>query len=531
MKKKPMFFRPLQDRDLPKGDIKYNKQNGNGSGSEGDNMNEYIENTIQCILDKYQKLTSGELRDFHRKSLGCIVNNMNEAETHLRSNATTIKSVDYINTELDNFIYKNNISNVKDFNNNNNDGKNEDDYKDEQKQLDKEYEEQNKDEDEDNIPKKMDVKDIQEAEQQEADDVSNLTQIKQKLEVFLDRLSIVELKCDGFTERFDVLENTIGNVETNINKVADIIKVMDTNIHKINSLYENLKNGNGNGNDGIGNIITIKYDDPLKKDKQIKDVVFNSEFKKALELCSSRMNVLLTGASGCGKTHMASMLADALDLRFGSQSCSEGMDESVFAGTLLPINDGNFEYVSSLFVDFYENGGLFLIDEGDAADANLMIFINSALGNKQFHLPRRWKNPLIKRHKDFVCVMATNTIGHGGDDTYLRNQLDGATLDRFRAGIIKMDYSEKVEISLVDEEVYTWCKMIRDGIRAMQMPRIMSTRVMLDFTKLKVQQNWTIKQMSESYFMDWRPDDKKRLDTYIKGEVEKLKQKIQQAQV
>ena len=61
--------------------------------------------------------------------------------------------------------------------------------------------------------------------------------------------------------------------------------------------------------------------------------------------------------------------------------------------------------------------------------------------------------------------------------------LDGATLDRFRAGVVEVDYDRRVERKLVDPEVLAWGWMVRKVIAKHRLERILSTRVMLDFSK------------------------------------------------
>lgn len=64
--------------------------------------------------------------------------------------------------------------------------------------------------------------------------------------------------------------------------------------------------------------------------------------------------MLLIGPAGCGKTTLAQQIADGLGLRFGMISLAAGISESALVG--------RFVYVPASFVDFYENGGLFLLD-------------------------------------------------------------------------------------------------------------------------------------------------------------------------
>jgi MoxR-like ATPase len=129
----------------------------------------------------------------------------------------------------------------------------------------------------------------------------------------------------------------------------------------------------------------------------------HEKFAEILDLAAQRMEILMVGPAGCGKTHLAEQIAKALGLRFASISCSAGMSEGQITGRLVPTGEGGrFEYQRSQFVEFYEEGGLFLLDEIDAADPNVLLVINQALANGHLPVPNRMANPQAKRHSDFV---------------------------------------------------------------------------------------------------------------------------------
>jgi MoxR-like ATPase len=235
------------------------------------------------------------------------------------------------------------------------------------------------------------------------------------------------------------------------------------------------------------------------------------QFKKLLQLAVSRKNILMVGPSGCGKTHVAAMLAESLSLRFGAQSCSVGVSESNFTGWLLPTEAGGaFNHIVSLFLDLYENGGMFLFDELDNADPNLLVFMNMALANDTFYLPQRFKNPVVKRHPDFVAIAAANTFGGGADVLYSsRNALDAATLDRFRVGTIAMDYDDTVEEALITNvRLLGYCRGVRQIIKRHNLAKLMSTRAMIDAQDMMDQHGWDFADVEESYFADWSPQER-----------------------
>ena len=169
-----------------------------------------------------------------------------------------------------------------------------------------------------------------------------------------------------------------------------------------------------------------------------------------VEACNDGFNnLLLVGPAGTGKTTLAADLAAALSLAFGSVSCTAGLSESVFTGRILPTASGEWTYRSTDFVRLFTEGGVFLADEWDAADPNLLTLINSALANGRMSNPVSGET--MQRHEDFVFVAAGNTWGYGADRTYVgRNPIDGATMDRTVGAKFYVDYSENIETSIIN---------------------------------------------------------------------------------
>lgn len=284
-------------------------------------------------------------------------------------------------------------------------------------------------------------------------------------------------------------------------KIKELSDKLNEKIKTINELRKALKDNAG-----------IRVKEPYACYVKPEGIV-PKEYKRLIQLASQRVNILMVGPAGCGKSYLAAKIAKDLGLSFASVSCSAGMSESQLAGWLLPTGDGGrFEYHPSPFIQAYENGGVFLLDELDAADPNTLTFINSALANGGFHVPQRLGNPFVKRHPDFVCIAAANTYGNGADMVYCgRNQLDGATLDRFKAGTVTMNYDARVEEALVDSRVLAWGRRIRNNINRLGLRRIMSTRVMIELSKMAKAYDWGEAEWEQSYFADWSEDEKRQV--------------------
>lgn len=177
-------------------------------------------------------------------------------------------------------------------------------------------------------------------------------------------------------------------------------------------------------------------------------------FEKTARLVAAGLNVLLVGPAGAGKTHLARAVADSLGLQFGAVSCTAGMSESQLLGWLLPTGEhGRFEYNPAQFITLTEQGNsLFLFDELDAADPNLLLIANTAFANDGLHVPQRVAAPFVKKGERAFYMATANTYGSGADMQYAgRNQLDAATLDRFY--VLDVGYHTGLEAAIMGVDV------------------------------------------------------------------------------
>lgn len=150
----------------------------------------------------------------------------------------------------------------------------------------------------------------------------------------------------------------------------------------------------------------------------------HTQLDELIKLCAMRLPVLLVGVAGTGKTHASEQVAEALGLQYFTMSVGAQTSKSDIMGYM----NANGNYVATMFRQSYEHGGVFLMDEIDAGNANVLIQVNAALSNGVCAFP----DVMVKKHKDFVFIASANTYGTGMNRQYVgRNQLDAATLDRF----------------------------------------------------------------------------------------------------
>jgi hypothetical protein len=221
----------------------------------------------------------------------------------------------------------------------------------------------------------------------------------------------------------------------------------------------------------LGNLPTIQVTG--HRHPQFARILMTSQICKE----SGRGALYVYGPAGTGKTTLAEQIAEAMGLRFGCISVTAGMAEGHILGKML--FDGRF--VGTSFLDCYENGGLFLFDEIDAADSNTLLAINSAIANSFLSVPNRPENPIARRSRDFLCICAANTAGTGGDAMFNgRNPLDAATLDRFVGRTFPMGYDEAFERGILNSVgLAAWettLRAIRKNMAERRVQRTLSTR-------------------------------------------------------
>lgn len=172
----------------------------------------------------------------------------------------------------------------------------------------------------------------------------------------------------------------------------------------------------------------------------------HKDFEALLKLASGRLDTMLVGPAGSGKTTICHNIADAFELPFYMTSVGQQTTKT----DLLGYQDANGNYVKTHLRQAYEFGGLYLMDEIDAGNANVITILNSLLANGMAAFP----DAMVKRHKDFIFFAAANTFGRGNDRQYIgRNQLDAASLDRFT--VVSFDYDNQLELAISGNEIWT----------------------------------------------------------------------------
>ena len=189
---------------------------------------------------------------------------------------------------------------------------------------------------------------------------------------------------------------------------------------------------------------------------------------------------LLVGPAGTGKTYMVSEIADRFNIPFYKYSCSRDSSVHDLLGYKQPASE---TYLETTFLNAYENGGVFLVDEYDAMSGDMALFFNGvADGSKFISIPHRDTKPIATKHKDFYLVMCGNTWGKGSLEYSGRDFQDLALMDRFRFSKHFIDYHFELEKSWMGNE-YPFVKKVRSELE--NMGSYLSTRNIEDMKILR----------------------------------------------
>lgn len=216
---------------------------------------------------------------------------------------------------------------------------------------------------------------------------------------------------------------------------------------------------------------------------------------------------MLVGPAGSGKTTAARNVSIILfgessieDGKFGMMSLNEESERSEGFGFISPIDR---VYKSTDFRKIYEHGGVFLLDEVDAANANTLTALNAAISAPYASFPDK----VVKRHQDFILIAAANTFGNGADGLYVgRNELDAATRDRFLTMVWNYDWdgiraARPGHIALV-----SLIQKLSDAAISLEMQHIISPRAAL-FAPFMIAHGDSLKDALDSCVFKGLPKD------------------------
>ncbi len=217
--------------------------------------------------------------------------------------------------------------------------------------------------------------------------------------------------------------------------------------------------------------------------------------------------VMLVGGAGSGKTFMAQQMHKALAKMLEQDDYQFGMSGAMHqAWNVTGYMDANGNYVETTFVKCFRDGGLFLFDEIDGSNPQALVALNASLENQFADFPCG----VVKRHPNFRLIACANTYGKGADREYVgRNQLDGATLDRFKP-ILDFDYDISLERAVSPNENFTKVvQTLRKAKDDMRIRKIISMRATVAGGRA-INDGERFDEVIKNYVLDGLDDDTRK---------------------
>lgn len=257
---------------------------------------------------------------------------------------------------------------------------------------------------------------------------------------------------------------------------------------------------------------------PERKSVQLEETTHKA-FNETLFLAQQERQIYLKGPAGSGKTMLAAQIAKSMNLRYAALSVTAGMSEAHLLGRM--VFDGS--YIPSPFVDFYENGGVFLLDEVDAADPNTLLVINSAISNSYMSVPNRKEAPYAKRHKDFIVIASANTWGNGSIEYSGREMQDTAFMDRFSLSKVEINYDDDLEEKIAETtpDVLELFRKLRERVEENSLERVVSTRAIESAVNHK-NAGYNLNTIFNRFTLDWEESEKEKVKD-IPGKIDTKK--------
>ena len=239
--------------------------------------------------------------------------------------------------------------------------------------------------------------------------------------------------------------------------------------------------------------------------------------ENAIKSLQLQRKLMLVGPAGTGKTTMVEKIAKSLDIPFYKYSCSRDSSVHDLLGYKQPTSE---TYLETTFLNAYENGGIFLVDEYDAMSGDMALFFNGIADNSKFiSIPHRDTKPQAEKHKDFYLVMCGNTWGKGSTDYSGRDFQDMALMDRFRFCRHHVGYHHLLEKEFMKHN-YESISKLRSALE--KVGSYLSTRNVEDIATL-IECDVPFTNILDMVLQDLIEDDKKRIkDSLSRERVTKL---------
>jgi len=232
-----------------------------------------------------------------------------------------------------------------------------------------------------------------------------------------------------------------------------------------------------------------------------------------------KMNVLLFGEAGVGKTTSAEWIASKLGLPYSEIPSNSAMDYSQVVGTLLPNPEtGILEWRDGSALRVIREGGVLLIGEINTLAKNVSQFLMSLLDDRRHVTIMENGGEVVTAHENLLIIADMNPNYRG---TSLLNE---AWKDRFEIKV-EFDYDRSIESKFIKSSAlldlaYGMRSSSRgidakvEGNSSTIFDTPISPRILKTFEKIATQLNYdfAVQNMINAFDIEERPSVKMMLE-------------------
>jgi hypothetical protein len=213
----------------------------------------------------------------------------------------------------------------------------------------------------------------------------------------------------------------------------------------------------------------------------------------------NKINILIEGEAGTGKTTSAKHYAYVRQLPFYSFSSSVGAEYSQLFGKVIIGDDGKPTWQDGVITQMWKTGGVLVIDEANFLPTKIASSLHNALDDNRVLTLLDHKGEIIKAHENLLIIGSYNN-GYRGT-----NKLNEAFADRFYK--LKFEYDINIEKKFIPSKslLSLFSQMRTDALSGLYETPL-STRLLKKFVRLatEVGYNFALTELLYNFADDER---------------------------